>query len=395
MPRQNGFVKVLFVNHTGTVGGAEHSLVTLLAHLPPCVSATAASPAGPLHDALRDRGVPVVEIRGTEGSLRIHPLLTPKSLADMAATGAQVTRIVRRLQIDLVHANSLRSGLFLALFPRSRRLPVVTHVRDVLPRTAASRLSVRAVASRSSLLLANSDYTARALRRDRVTPSIRVVWNPVDLTRFDPRRLSRAEARGRLSLSSDDLVLAVVAQITPWKGQDDAVRALALVRRQHPRALLLLVGSAKFAARSTRYDNVGFLASLEQIAQSLGLSGAVRFLGERQDVPEILRAVDVLLLPSWEEPFGRSVIEGMAMGLPVLATEVGGPAEIIREGVDGMLLPPRNPGRWAAAVSTLLGDPELRRRLGAEAQHSARRRFGIDSHVERVVSAYRSVLPAS
>jgi glycosyltransferase involved in cell wall biosynthesis len=127
----------------------------------------------------------------------------------------------------------------------------------------------------------------------------------------------------------------------------------------------MLVGSIKFADRATRYDNHAYQAELERLVGELGLEGAVIFAGQQPDVPTIMRAVDAILLPSWEEPFGRVVAEGMAAGRPVIATTVGGPAETIADGRTGLLAPPKEPAAWAAAITRLLDDPAFARRLGA------------------------------
>src|SRR5207245_576576 len=140
---------------------------------------------------------------------------------------------------------------------------------------------------------------------------------------------------------------------------------------------------AVFTSKATRYDNVGYVEVLKRLTADLGLQKAVHFLGEREDIPEILSAIDVLLVPSWREPFGRSVIEAMAMRVPVVATDIGGPAELITQGVDGFLLPPRNPSLWARELSRLLSEPRRRSELGRRAQTTANR-FGRSDHVNRV-----------
>jgi glycosyltransferase involved in cell wall biosynthesis len=114
-------------------------------------------------------------------------------------------------------------------------------------------------------------------------------------------------------------------------------------------------------------------------------------MGERDDVPAVLRAVDLLLVPSWEEPFGRSVVEAMAMRVPVVATSVGGPAEIVRAGVDGLLLEPRRPKRWAEAIEPFLDEPDRLAPMGASGRARALERFSLSAHVEAVVAAYRDV----
>src|SRR5207244_4255122 len=104
----------------------------------------------------------------------------------------------------------------------------------------------------------------------------------------------------------------------------------------------LVVGEPTFTSGATRYRNEAYDESLRQLAAELGVSESVSFLGGREDVPEIVRSLDVLLVPSWEEPFGRTILEGMAMEVPVIATNVGGPPEIVADGKDGLLLPPHD-----------------------------------------------------
>jgi glycosyltransferase involved in cell wall biosynthesis len=221
----------------------------------------------------------------------------------------------------------------------------------------------------------------------RGTP-VRVVYNPVNGDVFDPSAFSRETARARLGLPHTSAVLVVVAQIIPWKAQDDAIRILAELRREHPDVCLLLVGSPKFTSRAARYDSTAFRTGLDELARSLGVEEQVRFLGERDDVPWVLRAADVALVPSWAEPFGMCLIEAMAMELPVLATSVGGPKEVITHGTDGLLLPPREPKVWAAEVSRLLADPGLRRSIGHAARKRVLAEMGPAAYVERILDGY-------
>ena len=116
----------------------------------------------------------------------------------------------------------------------------------------------------------------------------------------------------------------------------------------------------------------------------------MQFLGERDDVPEVLRATDTVLVPSWEEPFGRSVIEAMAMRVPVIATNVGGPAEVIADRKNGMLLTPRAPESWARAISNLIESPALYARIARNGRLRARA-FGVDAHAEDLRSVYLHV----
>jgi glycosyltransferase involved in cell wall biosynthesis len=165
-----------------------------------------------------------------------------------------------------------------------------------------------------------------------------------------------------------------------------------LLKRSAPDVRLLLVGSPKVVSRATRYDNRAYARGLKDLTVSLGLRDEVVFLGERDDIPQVLRAVDVLLVPSWEEPFGRAIVEALAMRVPVVATNVGGPAEIVREGEEGLLLEPRAPERWASAIEKLINHPDRRAEMGRKGRGRAVSSFGVEAHVDKVLAVYGEAL---
>jgi len=385
-------LKVLYLSHTSRISGAEHSLLELLGGLPADISPVLACPKGELADSARALGVPLRRVGAVEGSLKLHPLWTPRAVAEIVRTAAAVRRLARTERPDLVHANSIRAGLVASLAARSGGAPTLVHLRDHLPPGRVSSATLRLIGKWAAGVLANSRYTESRLPETALPPIVRVVDNPFDLTRFDPERMDPAEARARLGLDPSDRVLAVVAQITPWKGQDDAIRMLARLKQRDVAARLLIVGAAKFTLKSTRYDNPAYLRELHELSRSLGVGEEVAFLGERADVPEILRASDVALVPSWEEPFGRTVVEAMAMGTPVVATSVGGPSEILSEGREGRLLPPCRPELWAEVLEELLRSPDTRSAMGLAGRRTAVERFGVERAVDQVVAVYREAL---
>jgi L-malate glycosyltransferase len=386
-------VRILYVSHTGLVSGAERSLLGLLESLPVDVEPMLAGPPGPLHDHAARIGTLTAPIAGTAGSLRFHPVHTPVAVAAMAVSAGGVLRAARSWQADLLHANSIRAGMIAEPVARVLKRPLVLHVRDCLPPSPLIQRLQASLALRAGAVIAISVHVAKAFDPHGIAPRLRIIDNPFDLATLDPARIDRVAARKKLELADDDKVLALVGQITPWKGQEEAIRALAWLREEeHPTAVLLLVGEAKFVTRACRYDNRGYLCRLHELTAQLGLGDAVRFLGEREDVPEILRACDVALLPSWDEPFGRAAVEAMAMGVPVVASAIGGPAEIITDGVDGTLVQPRDPAALAVAVDELLRDPRRRRALGCAARKSVEERFGGERHATSVTALYREVL---
>ena len=330
-------MRVLYLNHTGHMSGGERSLLELLDALPGEIEPHVACPPGPLADAITSRGIPWHELAGTDGSLKLHPLHTPRTVVELARATRAVRALCRRHGIDVMHANSIRASLIASGASATGAAPAVAHVRDCLPSGVVSGLVARIIRSRAARVVANSAYTL-----DRFGAGERgvVVHNSVDQTRFAARRPAGSGSNGSFTLG-------VVAQLTPWKGQDDAVRALALVRAHHPDVRLVLAGSAKFVSAQTRFDNMAFVRDLNALIAELGVEDAVEFAGECEDVVSVYGGLDAVLVPSWEEPFGRAVIEAMAMGVPVIATDVGGTAGDRRGPAD-------RPAR-AAALARALG----------------------------------------
>ncbi len=388
-------MRVLFVSHTAVVSGAERSLLDLLAGLPDTVQPLLATPPGQLQELAHERGVATTAIRGTAGSLRVHPLHTPKALSEMAIAAWQVRRAAARHRAEVVHANSIRGGIVLAL-ARLRGRARIVHVRDCLPPGRVSAATLRLLAATATTIVANSEYTAAPLRALAPGAQVEAVYNAVDLRRFDPAAIDRASARARLGEADGRrLLLGVVAQLSPWKGQDTAIEALGALRREGVDARLLLIGSAKFVARATRFDNEAYVSALHELTAREDVAERVSWLGEREDVPDLMRALDVLLLPSWEEPFGRAVIEAMALEVPVIATDVGGPREIVREGREGLLLPPREPARWASAIARLAEDPELAAGMGRAGRERVQQAFTIERHASAMLDVYERAIARS
>jgi len=384
-------MRVLYVNQTAQVSGAERSLLALLQGLGGRVEPQVACPSGELSEVLRGVGVEALPIAGTGASFRLHPVHTTRGLAEIARSSFQIRRLVARERPDLVHANTTRASLLALLARASGGPPAIAHIRDWAPEGRFSRFVLGTVGRRADAVVANSTYVARQFEGLPLRAPVRVLHNPVDLGRFDPATVDGEPVRRELGISTGSVALAVVAQLTPWKGQDDAIRILSTLAGAGSDAVLLIAGSAKFAGAATQFDNTAFERRLHDLAAEQGVADRVRFLGERSDVPAILAATDVVLLPSWREAFGRIAIEAMAMGVPVAATEVGGPAEIVRRGVDGLLLPPREPEIWARELAPLVESGELRREYGERGRERARR-FGLEAHADAALDLYQALL---
>jgi glycosyltransferase involved in cell wall biosynthesis len=384
-------MRVLLVSHTAQVSGGERSLLDLLAALPDDIEVVACSPPGRLAHMLGQAGVPTLPLPAFDASFRLSVRHTPLSLLNASRAALLAARHSRRTGAQVVHANSVRAGLVGVVAARLGSPRPVVHLRDRVPASRSGTAVRRVVNSGAAALVANSAATAAEWGPTALP--VTVARGPVDLRTFDPALHERAAARTSLGLdAADDPVLAVVAQITPWKGQDLAIEVTAQLRTRWPGIQLLISGDVEFADAGSGFDNSGYSASLRALVSSLGLERNVRFLGRRDDVPTVLAASDLVMVPSWFEPMGRVVLEGLAMGLPVVATRPGGPVEMIDDPRLGLLLPPRSPGAWAAGVEALLErSPDADSALRAFRRSSAKR-FDARHHADAVVAAWRGTL---
>ncbi|MEH3053607.1 MAG: glycosyltransferase family 4 protein [Patulibacter minatonensis] len=387
-------VRVLVVNQTAATSGAEHSLLTLLGALDASdVEVTVASPEGPLSERVAELGLPHVPIHGTDASFRLSPRTTPPELTRLARSSWQVARAARRIDADVVHANTTRAGLIAIGAGKLGAPAPLVHVRDWAPPGRAADVVLGTIARNASGIIANSRHVAEQFGRLTDPPrgrrAPRVIHNPVDLTRFSPERHVPGLRRTELGLPMGVPIAGVVGQLTPWKAQDDAIRALAAtdgLRDAH----LVVAGSAKFATAAARFDNQAYADGLPALAAELGVADRVHLLGEVADVPSVLAALDVLLVPSWEEAFGRVVVEGMAMGLPVIATSNGGPPEIIKDARTGYVRAPQDPQGWGELLAALLRDDDKRARIGSAALEAVQA-YAPANHAAAVLAVYRDL----
>ena len=221
---------------------------------------------------------------------------------------------------------------------------------------------------------------AETLRERGLDPGkVVTIPNGVDCEEWDPARYSRDEARSELGLGADETAIGVVASLSPIKGHADLLAAAARVLARR-RARFVLIGDGPLRA------------ALGALASQLGIRDQVVFMGARGDVPRLLCGLDVLAIPSHSEGLSNTLLEAMAMGLPVVATAVGGNNDVLRDGENGRLVPPHDPEAQAAALLALVEAPEAARRLGEAARRFVAVEFPLSRMVARHEELYRSLV---
>ena len=309
---------------------------------------------GPLAGQIEALGLMRYVLPTVQLSLKLSGTQTGRGVMQMLASGTALSRAARQHRADVIHANTIRTGLIAALAPG--RPPVVVRAHEHPPASNVGRAVRSVIVHSSAAVAAVSDYTASHFNEGLSRRAAVRVYNSVDHERLNPDRTVPARLREELSISPDAALIGHVAQITPWKNQLTSIRALAMLRARGVDAHLVIVGKAAFVGKGVRYDNLAYQQELETVAADLGVTAEVHFVGHRPDVPEVLAACGISLLPSWEEPFGLATVESMAMGVPPIVSAVGAGPELVEDGVCGRVLPPLQPEAWARAAGELLAD---------------------------------------
>jgi len=276
---------------------------------------------------------------------------------------------MERLSPDVVVTNGIKPHFVGSLAAGRRpRWPVIWYLRDSLDGRALSRRLFSRVSGRVRGAVAISNYIA-ADARTYLDPSIpvSVIYNIVDLS-----EQVQGHATPLPPKAHDSIWFATIGALTPLKGQDLFLRAAVRVSAELPEARFLVVGSASYQTEThLKYDD-----HLKQLTSELGLSEKVLFLGHRGDVAALLEQIDVVVQPNrGPEGFGRSVAEAMAAGIPVVASDGWGLAELVDDGSTGWLVPTENIDRLAHRMIITGSDRELRHRLGANGRARARKSF--------------------
>jgi glycosyltransferase involved in cell wall biosynthesis len=265
--------------------------------------------------------------------------------------------------------------------------PVVWHVRDLVPEGRALALFRNAADRLPRGIIANSGAVAAQFAGCRAAAYTHTIHNAVDPARFRPARPA-AEVRESLCLEDGLVLLAMVAHFTRWKGHLLFLEVMArLVEARLPVAGLIVGGSIYRTEGHRAYE-----AEVHARCRALGLAGRVRFAGFQENVADFLNAADILVHPpTLPEPFGRVVIEAMALGRPVVAAAAGGILEIVESGVTGLLIPPGDAGAFAAALRPLIEDAALRAALGRRGRARVAKHFDPARHVARIERLYQEI----
>lgn len=366
-------INVLYVIGTLQLGGAENQVVTMAPAL--CndrytIHVCCLGHEGVQADALRGRGIQVVALNMR---LRYWPIAVYR-----------LFRLIKQLNAQIVHTHLYDAGIWGRLVGKLAGVPVIVTTEHGMTLWKKRRhLLLEHFFNRftDKMIAVSEDIRQRRIHDEGVSPEkIITIPNAVDIKRFS-RIDSREQVRKELGIDTSCLVIGTVARLVVAKRLDYLLEAASVVCDAVPQARFLIIGDGPL-----RDD-------LERKALQLDLPPQyVRFLGSRQDIPELLSALDIFALSSEREGLPVSLLEAMAASRPVVATQVGGIPQVIQDGYNGVLIPPHDPAALAKAIRKLIEDNTQRKSLEKQGYRTVETRFSVEVVSRQIIALYSSLL---
>ena len=361
--------RLMYLVHSLDVGGTERLILDLVQRyrLEAAVSVCCLDRLGRWGEALKQQDIPV------------HCLDRQPGL-DLRLVW-RLGRLLRRERVTLLHCHQYTSffyGALASVFSPATRVLFTEHGRaypDIV--SPKRKLANRALVRLADGMTCVSNAVKQALITLEGIPAERIdiIYNGVDTQRFAMSEESRLALRMEFGIAGEDPIVGTIGRLDPVKDHRMLLQAFARVRTRVPRAHLMIAGDGDMRE------------PLEQSARSMGIDQAVSFLGFRSDVPRLLGLYDVFALPSRNEGMPVTILEAMSAGIPVVATAVGDNPYVVVNGVTGFICPPGDSVSFADALTSLLGDPITRQRMG----HAGRERVLREFTAERMANNYRHV----
>jgi len=382
-------MKILYVLHTPKPGGAAESLKVLLAQwrnsdhqIEPLI----ALPKGSLFEELQQVGRPVFALPAGLEKRPSGARGTMLALVKVLLQQRAIVKIIREEKINLVHSNSTAAHVAGGAAARRCGIPAVWHVRDLASLGRWSGFLER----RADAIIAISKTVAQSLENQNVPRrKIHQIYNSLDVNNWPPQTPPDANIRNALHATKSTVVFGCVGQLVAWKNQAAFIEAAALLRNLEPEANIkfAIIGSDPWQ------QNSAYRKRLMEQTNALGLGNDLIFFSHQKDNRAALAACDVLVHAAHREPFGRVLIEAMALEKPVIAFAAAGAGEILTNEKDGLLMPAASGSvGLTEAMRKVLLSPSLGEKLGKAARLTVQQRFNAADGAGQIRKLYESLL---
>ncbi len=362
---------MLFINHVSFLGGAERNLLSLIEALDQKFKVFfICQEPGPLPEALKKIGV-VVEY------MPLGAWRKPINIIKNHFTVRKIRQFCKSHRINLICSNNYRVSSYAVLPAQSLKIPSITIIQDFVDENKLRKFN----AFESTALITVSDSVTNSINKFYKKKIYRI-YNGLDTHQYIQEAGIHEKLGEEFPILRNKRVIGMIAQIVPVKGHKFFFRAMKRIADEFDDVMFFIIGDSPQVAKAS-------LIEIKNYVTALHLEDKVIFAGPREDVPNLLKSFDLLVVPSSLEPFGRVVIESMVLRVPVVATMSGGPSEIIQHDTNGLLVPVDNEQSLTNAVRILLTDDTKRKMFGEKAQKHIQDQFDLKHtvvHINQVVS---------
>ncbi len=290
----------------------------------------------------------------------------------------KLKRLIRERNIDLVYANGARTFVWGTIACSLTKTPMVWHIHSIFAKGLTKKLCIF---FGKSQIVKKIIVVSQAVKNPLIalTKKTETIYNAVDTKVYFPEKEKSLSLRRELKIG-DDILIATVGFLMEWKGVEDLIRAAKTVTSNYPQSKFVIVGDVLYDKKGLRYKQY-----LINLVNKLDLNNNILFIGHRKDIPEIMRNLDIFVLTSKKpDPCPTSLIQAMASGVAVIATNFGGPAEIINDGEDGLLYTPGNHKKLAEKILLLLDKPEIRENISRRAYQKIKQNFNQIDYLKKI-----------
>jgi glycosyltransferase involved in cell wall biosynthesis len=318
-----------------------------------------------------------------------NPIAMVSDVFKLVAGARTLAGFLKAHKPDVVVTKGLFVHLYGGLAAKISGIPCVWHVQDRVSERAGPcfrwglSLAGRFLACQA---IADADTIARQLQTLMPRERISVIWNGVDVNEFGPQ-VDGSSVRREWGVEPGDLLIGVMARVTPWKGQHLLIEAFARIAARFPKTYVVIVGAPMF-------DDDAYLLRLKSETTCLQLDGRVIFAGFRRDTARTLAALDVFVHTALEKDSSPlAVVSAMASGKPIVCAQIDGTAQLLEDGTSGMLFPPGDAGALAEKLELVLSDAGLRRKLGQAARERAERELSAERFTRQCEAVFERACP--
>ncbi len=384
--------KILFISHSSIIGGAEISLFTLIQNLDKSKFdiSIILFEDGPFCEILKQTGYEPIVIKTSYEILKTKryelgfiPYFILKHLILSIPNVLKIKKIIRNENPNYIHTNTIKAHILGGIAGKISKKPIIWHFRDYIKSSFTKRIIDFFALWLPNLIITNSNFVASQFPIEMKNKII-TIYNGFDFSSIENLKEPNL-IKKELEININEKIVGIFSRIDPWKGHEFFIEFASKIIERFPNIKFIIAGNS--TEKEKEYE-----LKLKSKLEELGIKQFFLFIGFKQDVLNYINCVDIVVNPSIEpEPFGRVVMEAMALGKTVVATKNGGPSEIIANGINGFLISNLDPSHWADTIIELLLNEKKREIIGKRAKKHIFNNFNIEQNIKSIEKIYSSL----